>query len=68
MGVLAAWAGDARVAEAPTAMAALALGGPALAARVAAEAQARLSVLLDGSATDVVVVDRAGAVVAWAGP
>jgi cobalt-precorrin-5B (C1)-methyltransferase len=70
MGALAAWAGDARVAEAPTALAALTLGGPPLATRVAHEALGRLRAMLEsvGTTCDVVVVDRAGGVVARAGP
>mgnify|MGYP002777805322 CR=1 FL=1 len=69
MGRLAAWAGDRGVAEAPTAMAALERGGARLAERVAEEARARVAALLGGAGVaDVVVVDRAGAVVARAGP
>jgi cobalt-precorrin-5B (C1)-methyltransferase len=67
---LAKLAGDLRLAEAPTALAALELAGPALAERVAQEARLRLHVLLDGSGalSDVVIVDRAGGVVGRAGP
>ncbi len=70
MGALAVLAGDPRVAEAPTALAALGLCGPQLAQRVAEEAQRRLGAMLEGAAivTDVVVVDRAGAVIGLAGP
>ena len=70
MGALAVLAGDPRVAEAPTALAALGLCGPLLAQRVAEEAHRRLGAMLEGagSATDVVVVDRAGAVIGRAGP
>jgi len=68
-GALAAWAGDERVAEAPTAMAALALV-PSLADAVAREALVRLDAILAGSGilADVVVVDREGRVAARAGP
>ena len=67
---LAHWSGQFDRADAPTAMAALALGGPALAGRVATEALARLDAILgaSGIACDVVVVDRAGAVAGRAGP
>jgi cobalt-precorrin-5B (C1)-methyltransferase len=67
---LAALAGDPRVAEAPTALAALQLCGPPLAGAVAEEARRRLDQILagTGAASDVVVVDRAGAVVGRAGP
>ena len=70
MEALAVLAGDPRVAEAPTALAALGLCGPQLAQRVAEEAQRRLGAMLEGAAivTDVVVVDRAGAVIGLAGP
>ncbi len=70
MAWLARWAGDDRVAEAPTALAALNLAGPALAERVAEEARIRANAILDGShsAVDVVIVDRAGTVVGRAGP
>lgn len=70
MGALAALAGDPQVAQAPTALAALELAGPPLAARVAEEARRRLDALLEGTGTvsDVVVVDRAGRVVGRAGP
>ena len=70
MGALAVLAGDPRVAEAPTALAALGLCGPPLAQRVAEEAQRRLGAMLEGAgiASDVVVVDRAGAVIGRAGP
>ena len=70
MGALAALAGDPRVAEAPTGLAALDLCGPALAERVAHEAQARLAAILDstGTRSDVVIVDRGGVVLARSGP
>lgn len=70
MGRLAEWAGMPAVASEPTAMAALTRGGPALAARVAAEALDRLNDILTGTGivADVVIVDRAGAVAARAGP
>jgi cobalt-precorrin-5B (C1)-methyltransferase len=70
MDALAALAGDARVAEVPTAMAALNLAGRPLAEKVAAEALRRLDAVLDGTGTaaDVVIVDRVGAVVGRAGP
>ncbi len=67
---LAALAGDPRVADAPTALAALQLAGPRLAQAVAEEARRRLEAILagSGSKSDVVIVDRAGAVVGRAGP
>jgi cobalt-precorrin-5B (C1)-methyltransferase len=70
MSQLAILAGDPRVAEAPTGLAALDLCGPPLAAKVAQEARARLDAILDGTGTvsDVVIVDRAGAIVARSGP
>ena len=70
LAALAVLAGDPRVAEAPTALAALGLCGPPLAQRVAEEARRRLDGMMDGSGTvaDVVVVDRAGAVIGRAGP
>lgn len=70
MAALSVLAGDPRVAEAPTALAALVLCGPPLAQRVAEEAHRRLGAMLDGTGTasDVVVVDRAGAVIGRAGP
>nr|WP_243730632.1 cobalt-precorrin-5B (C(1))-methyltransferase [Rubellimicrobium sp. CFH 75288] len=69
MARLAEWAGDPALASAPTALAALEAAGPALAARVAEEAQARVSDLLGASAAaDVVVVDRAGRILGRAGP
>ena len=70
MGALAVLAGDPRVAEAPTALAALGMCGPPLAQRVAEEAHRRLRVMLEGAgiASDAVVVDRAGAVIGRAGP
>ncbi len=69
MATLAAWAGATALALTPAALAALEAAGPLLARRVAEQAQARVAALLDGAArADVVVVDRAGAVVARAGP
>ena len=70
MGALATLAGDPRVAEVPTGLAALDLCGPALAERVAHEAHARLASFMDGTSTvtDVVVTDRAGAILARSGP
>ncbi|TNC68028.1 cobalt-precorrin-5B (C(1))-methyltransferase [Rubellimicrobium roseum] len=70
MGALARLAGDPRVAEAPTGMAALTLLGPPLADRVARAARDRLDAMLDGTGTvsDVVITDRAGSVVGRAGP
>lgn len=70
MGRLAALAGDARVAEAPTALAALALAGPPLAVAVAEQARAQVLAMLGDApvGVDVVIVDRAGAVIAQAGP
>jgi cobalt-precorrin-5B (C1)-methyltransferase len=70
MAGLAALAGDPRVADAPTALAALQLAGPRLAQAVAEEARRRLEAILagSGSKSDVVIVDRAGAVVGRAGP
>ncbi|TNC50451.1 cobalt-precorrin-5B (C(1))-methyltransferase [Rubellimicrobium rubrum] len=70
MARLAEWADDPRVAEAPTALAALTLVGPDLAARVAREALVRLDAMLDGAgiASDVVVIDRTGNIVGSAGP
>jgi cobalt-precorrin-5B (C1)-methyltransferase len=62
--------GDARVAQAPTALAALELTGPPLAQVVADQARLRLDALMDGTGTlsDVVIVNRAGTVVGRAGP
>nr|WP_210526871.1 cobalt-precorrin-5B (C(1))-methyltransferase [Rubellimicrobium arenae] len=70
MARLADWAGDPRIAEAPTGLAALTQSGPLLAERVAREARLRLDAMLEGAgiAADVVIVDRAGAVIAQAGP
>ena len=70
MARLAALMDDPRLAETPTGLAALDLCGAALAEKVAQEAHARLDAILDGTGTrsDVVIVDRAGAVVARSGP
>jgi cobalt-precorrin-5B (C1)-methyltransferase len=70
MARLAGLADDPRLAEAPTALAALELAGPELAERVAQDARGRLDALLDGSGivSDVVIVDRAGTVVGRSGP
>ncbi len=70
MARLAELAEDARLVRAPTALAALELGGPAFANRVAREAKARLDAMLEGSGvlSDVVIVDRAGTVVGRAEP
>jgi cobalt-precorrin-5B (C1)-methyltransferase len=70
MAALAALVGDPRLAQAPTALAALELAGPSLAGRVAVEALRRLDAILDGTGTvsDAVIVDRAGNVVGRAGP
>jgi cobalt-precorrin-5B (C1)-methyltransferase len=65
---LADLAGDRRVADLPTGLAALDLCGPELAQRVAEEALRRLSEMLEGtSSPDVVVVDRGGTILGRAG-
>jgi len=65
---LAALAGDPALAGANTAMEALTRAGPALAAQVAREARAAALGLIGGAPVeiDILVVDRAGAVVALA--
>jgi len=66
---LADWAGDARVVGANTALEAYAMVGAPLAERVAREALVRVQEALRGAAVraDVVIVDRAGVVIARAG-
>jgi len=66
---LAEWAGDARVAGANTALEAYEMAGAPLAAQVAQQALMRVQVTLRGAPVraDVVIVDRAGAVIARAG-
>lgn len=66
---LARWMDDPRLEGANSALDALGIAGPALAARVAAEALARIEAEVAGSGirADVVVIDRAGAVLAHAG-
>ena len=68
LGVLAVWAGDGRVAGANTALEALGMA-PQLAPLVAERARARVLAMLDAApvAVDVVVVDRAGSILARAG-
>ena len=70
MEALARLTDDSRVAQAPTALAALELSGPPLAQAVAEQARLKLDALMDGTGTlsDVVIVDRSGAVVGRAGP
>jgi cobalt-precorrin-5B (C1)-methyltransferase len=69
MARLADLAGDPRVADLPTALAAFDLCGRDLAKKVAEEAQRRLVAMLERSSVpDVVVVDRAGTIVGRAGP
>lgn len=67
---LAAWTGDARLRGAGTALEAHAIAGPALADAVAARAAAQARALFAGGAApealDVVVVDRAGTILARA--
>jgi cobalt-precorrin-5B (C1)-methyltransferase len=65
---LAALAGDPRLAHAPTALAALQIGGPDVATAVAQAARRRLDAMVAGFgiAVDVVVCDRAGGILARA--
>lgn len=70
LAALAQLAGDTRIATLPSALAALELAGPMLAARVAERARAQaLAMFADAppQALDIVVIDRAGTVVGRAG-
>ena len=67
---LADWADDPRVAEATTALGAYEIAGAPLAERIAAEARAQALAMFGDAppeALDVVVIDRAGTVLAQAG-
>ena len=64
---LATMMDDARLAQANTALEAYEIVGPPLAETIAAEALARLQSAYHGMQFDVVIIDRAGAVLARAG-
>ena len=69
-GVLAEWAGEARVREANTALEAYEIAGAPLVELVAREALAAAEKILgpvEGVALDVVVIDRQGGIIARAG-
>jgi cobalt-precorrin-5B (C1)-methyltransferase len=70
MARLAAWLGDPRLAEARSVLEAHGLAGAPLAATIAGRARAAVLSWLDGApvAVDVVVTDRAGVILAEAGP
>ncbi len=65
--VLAAWMDDPALRGANTALEAYEIAGPPLAAAVAVRALAHVTKLVPESAVDIVVIDRAGAVLAQAG-
>lgn len=65
---LAALAGDARIAGANTALEAYSLVGPSLAQAVADTALAQVHGRFAGPSYDIVIIDRAGAIIAKAGP
>jgi cobalt-precorrin-5B (C1)-methyltransferase len=69
-GQLAEWLGDARLCEMNTVLQAIELLGKPLAEAIAVRARAQVLGWLDGApvAVDVVVMDRAGTVLALAGP
>ncbi len=61
---LADWAGDERVRNANSALEAYAIAGETLSIRVATEALARVRSLVPDIACDIVITDRAGAILA----
>ena len=68
---LAQWGGHTAIREANTALEAYSMAGSVLADRVAHVARAQVKKILDGSnpiAIDTVVIDRAGKIIARAGP
>ncbi len=64
---LADWADDPRVLDANTALEAYEIAGEKLVSRIAAEALDQVHALVPEIATDIVVTDRAGAIIARAG-
>ena len=61
---LSDWAGDSRVKNANSALEAYEIAGEPLARRVATEALARVTSLVPDIACDIVITDRAGAIIA----
>ncbi|NDV00800.1 cobalt-precorrin-5B (C(1))-methyltransferase [Pseudoroseicyclus tamaricis] len=68
MGLLAEWAGDASLAGANSVLEAVTRAGPPLAEAIATRARAQAEAMLQGApvAVDIVVIDRAGNVLATA--
>ncbi len=65
---LAALADDDRVGAANTALEAFEIAGPSLAQAIADQALAQLNSRFNGPAYDIVIIDRAGNIIAQAGP
>ncbi|MCF2872853.1 cobalt-precorrin-5B (C(1))-methyltransferase [Octadecabacter sp. G9-8] len=65
---LASWAGDPRIAQANTALEAFEIAGPPLAKRIAQEALAQAQIQFGAAAPmiDIVMIDRAGTIIAQA--